>query len=973
MLRRLLCVHGVRAPASLVRHTATDAYLNRHIGPTRKETAEMLKTVGKESLAELMTTVLPSDILRPPLNNFKCLSETEVLSYLTNLGAQNKVLKSMIGHGYYECIVPSTIMRNVLENPMWYTPYTPFQAEIAQGRLESLLNFQTMVADLTKMDISNASLLDQATAAGECMYLALNHHRYKRRKFFVSKDVFLSSIEMIRTRAHPLGAQVIVGDVQSLDLDDAELSGIFVQTPDAMGELHDFTTIFARAKANGVVCCAGVDLMASCLVKPAGEMGADVVVGCAQRFGTPLGYGGPHAAFMAITAEFKRLSPGRIVGISKDQAGDPAIRMALQTREQHIKRERATSNICTAQALLANMNAFYAIYHGPEGLKQLAREIHLKAKLFAVGMESLGFSPMNTTYFDTLSFSMEASPVSAADYAQRCVERGINIFVDRSTNQMSVSMDEATTENHVGALLQAAGMPTPKIEALMSVADTICVIPEALQRKSKFMQSTVFNTHKSETELMRYIQHLQRKDYGLTHGMIPLGSCTMKLNSATAMRALSWPEYSALHPYVPEDQARGYHALLVDLKQKLCDITGMAACSIQPNSGAQGEYAGLRIIRAYHESRGEGHRDVCFIPISAHGTNPASAVLAGLKVVTVNCLDDGSVDMVDLGAKCVKHAKELACLMITYPSTYGLYDKDIRKITSMVHEHGGQCYIDGANMNALVGYTGPGFIGGDVCHINMHKTFSIPHGGGGPGLGPITVRQHLAPFLPNSTYGPVVGGSHAFGQVSQAGNGSASIATISYALIMMLGSHGLKTCTEYAVLNANYLKKRLEEHYTICFLGRGEFCAHEFILDIRPFKKTAHINAEDVAKRLMDYGFHAPTLAFPVAGTLMIEPTESESKRELDRLADALISIRREIAAVERGDQPKDNNVLTNAPHTAKCVTGDVWNRPYSRQLAAYPTRHQYREKFWPSVGRVDNTYGDRNLMCSCAPLEFYN
>ncbi|CAJ1989589.1 GCVP / pyridoxal phosphate containing glycine decarboxylase [Leishmania donovani] len=973
MLRRLLRVNGAPAPSRLARYTSTDAYLNRHIGPTRKETVEMLKTVGKESLAELMTTVLPSDILRTPLNNFKCLSETEALSYLKSLGAQNKVLKSMIGQGYYECIIPSTIMRNVLENPMWYTPYTPFQSEIAQGRLESLLNFQTMVTDLTKMDISNASLLDQATAAGECMYLALNHHRHKRMKFFVSKGVFLSSIEMIRTRAHPLGAQVIVGDVQSLDLDDAELSGIFVQTPDAKGELHDFTTLFARAKANGVVCCAGVDLMASCLVKTAGEMGADVVVGCAQRFGTPLGYGGPHAAFMAITDNLKRLSPGRIVGISKDNAGDPAIRMALQTREQHIKRERATSNICTAQALLANMNAFYAIYHGPEGLKQLAREIHQKAKLFAVGMESLGFSPVNTTYFDTLSFSMEASSMTAADYAQRCVERGINIFVDGSTNEVSISVDEATTENHIAALLQAAGMPTPKIDALTRVADTICVIPAALLRKSKFMQSSVFNSHKSETELMRYIQRLQRKDYGLTHGMIPLGSCTMKLNSAAAMRALSWPEYNALHPYAPEDQARGYHALLVDLKQKLCDITGMAACSIQPNSGAQGEYAGLRIIRAYHESRGEGHRDVCFIPTSAHGTNPASAVLAGLKVVTVKCLDDGSVDMVDLEAKCVKHAKDLACLMITYPSTYGLYDKDIRKITSVVHEHGGQCYIDGANLNALVGYTGPGFIGGDVCHINMHKTFSIPHGGGGPGLGPITVRQHLAPFLPNSTYGPAVGGSQAFGQVSQAGNGSASIATISYALIMMLGSHGLKTCTEYAVLNANYLKKRLEEHYTICFLGHSEFCAHEFILDIRPFKKTANIDAEDVAKRLMDYGFHAPTLAFPVAGTLMIEPTECESKRELDRLADALISIRREIAAVERGDQPKNNNVLTNAPHTAKCVTADEWNRPYSRQLAAYPTRHQYREKFWPSVGRVDNTYGDLNLMCSCAPLEFYH
>ncbi|KAG5501765.1 hypothetical protein JKF63_04033 [Porcisia hertigi] len=972
MLRRLVRVNGVVAPAALSRNTSTDAYLNRHIGPTRKEADEMLKTMGKGSIAELMATALPKDILRPPLSSFKPLSEAETLSYLKGLGEQNKVFKSMIGQGYYECIVPPSIMRNVLENPMWYTPYTPYQAEISQGRLESLLNFQTMVADLTMMDMSNASLLDQATAAGECMYLALSYHRRKRMKFFVSKDVFRSSIEMVRTRAQPLGVEVVVGDVESLDLADAQLSGILVQSPDARGEVHDFAAVFARAKTHGVVCCAGVDLMASCIIKPLGEMGADVVVGSAQRFGTPLGYGGPHAAFMAMSSDFKRLSPGRIVGISKDSAGDPAIRMVLQTREQHIKRERATSNICTAQALLANMSAFYGIYHGPEGLKQLANEIHHKTKVFAVGMQSLGFTPVNTTYFDTLTFSMEGSHMTAAEYAHQCLKKGINIFVEPTTKHVSISFDEATREDHIDALLQAAGMSTPNIEALTRVAETISVIPDALRRTSRFMQGTVFTSHKSETELMRYIQRLQRKDYGLTHGMIPLGSCTMKLNPAAAMRALSWPEYNMLHPYAPEDQACGYSVMLTDLKQKLCDITGMAACSMQPNSGAQGEYAGLRVIRAYHQSRGEGHRNICFIPISAHGTNPASAVLAGLKVVTVRCLDDGRVDMADMEEKCSKHARELACIMITYPSTYGLYDKDILQITALIHQHGGQCYIDGANLNALVGYSGPGFIGGDVCHLNLHKTFSIPHGGGGPGLGPITVRPHLVPFLPNSTYGPPVGGSKSFGQSSQAGYGSASIAIISYALIRMLGSRGLQTCTEYAVLNANYLKKRLEEHYSICFLGRNDFCAHEFILDLREFKKTAHIEAEDVAKRLMDYGFHAPTLAFPVAGTLMIEPTESESKRELDRFADALISIRHEIAAVERGEQPKGNNVLTNAPHTAKCVTAEEWRRPYSRQLAAYPTPHQLREKFWPSVGRIDNTYGDRNLLCTCTPLEFY-
>lgn len=972
MFRRLISPRA-GVSALLIRCTSTDAYLNRHIGPTRKEAAEMLKTVGKESLADLMTAVLPSDIIRTPLNNFRSLSETEALSYLKSVGSQNRILKSMIGQGYYECIVPPAILRNVLENPMWYTPYTPYQAEISQGRLESLLNFQTMVTEITKMDISNASLLDQATAAAESMYLSVQHHRQKRMKFFVSKDTFLSTIEMIKTRAAPLNVVIEVGEIASLNLSDPQLCGIYVQSPDVKGEVHDFAELFANAKRNSVICCCGVDLMASCVTKPAGEMGADVVVGSAQRFGTPLGYGGPHAAFMAITDDLKRSSPGRIVGISKDSAGDPAIRMALQTREQHIKRERATSNICTAQALLANMNAFYAIYHGPEGLKQLAEGIHQKAKLLAVGMESLGFVPVNGVFFDTITFNLGASSLSAEEFAQRCVEKGINIFVEPGTQNVSIAVDEATSDEHISALLQAAGMTSPNMSALLQVAEAITIIPPVLRRSSKFLQESVFNSHKSETELMRYIQRLQRKDYGLTHGMIPLGSCTMKLNPAAGMRALSWPEFNALHPYAPDDQARGYNAMLIDFKQKLCDITGMAACSVQPNSGAQGEYAGLRVIRQYHASRGEAHRDVCLIPTSAHGTNPASAVLAGLKVVTVQCRENGSVNMDDLKAKCAKHEKNLACLMITYPSTYGLYDKEITSITSMVHEHGGQCYIDGANLNALVGYSGPGFIGGDVCHLNLHKTFSIPHGGGGPGVGPIAVRQHLAPFLPNSTYGPTVGGSSPFGQVSQSGYGSASIVTISYALLLMLGSRGLKTCTEYAVLNANYLKKRMEEHYPICFLGPKDFCAHEFILDLRPFKKTAQIEAEDVAKRLMDYGFHAPTLAFPVAGTLMIEPTECESKRELDRLADALISIRREIAAVERGDQPKGNNILTNAPHTAKCVMSDSWNRPYSRQTAAYPTRHQDREKFWPSVGRIDNTHGDRNLMCSCAPLEFYN
>lgn len=976
MLRRYL-LPSVKAAgfAPLVRFTATDNFLNRHIGPSATETEEMLKYVQRNSLDDLMTSILPKDVSRPPLAAFDALSETELLVTLKGMGSRNKVLKNMIGQGYYECVVPPAIMRNVLENPMWYTPYTPYQAEISQGRLESLLNFQTVVSGLTKMDMSNASLLDQATASAEAMYLAHSHHRGKRDTFFVSQNVFLSCIEMIKTRAEPLGIKIVVGESKDVDLANPQLCGVFDQSPAANGDLHDHTAFFAEAKKHGVVCCAGVDLLASCLVKPAGEMGADVVAGTAQRFGTPLGYGGPHAGFLAIADDFKRLCPGRIVGISKDNAGDPAIRMVLQTREQHIKRERATSNICTAQALLANMNAFYAVYHGPEGLKQLATEIHQKTKILAVGLESIGCKVVNPSYFDTITINLNGK-MSPAEYSVKCREKGINIFVGAAPEDaatVTIAVDEMTTHEHLAALLEAAGMSAPNVPALTTVADSVSVIPAPLQRTSTYLTEAVFSAHQSETDLMRYIQRLQRKDYGLVHGMIPLGSCTMKLNSAASMRALSWPEFNSIHPYVPTDQVRGYSELIVDLKQKLCDITGMAACSLQPNSGANGEYAGLRTIRAYHKSRGDEVRDVCLIPTSAHGTNPASAVLAGLKVVTVNCLEDGTVDITDLVAKCKKHEKELAAIMITYPSTYGLYDRDVVKITSMVHEHGGQCYIDGANLNALVGYSGPGFIGGDVCHMNLHKTLGIPHGGGGPGVGPITVKQHLAPFLPNCVYGAPVGGPEAFGQVSQAGNGSASVLTISYALIRMLGSKGLKDCTAYAVLNANYLKKRLEEHYAICFLNKDQHCAHEFIVDLRPFKKSAGIEAEDVAKRLMDYGFHAPTLAFPVVGTLMIEPTESESKRELDRLADALISIRAEIAAIERGDQPRDNNLLKNAPHTCKVVTAEEWTRPYSRKQAAYPAPAQNIEKFWPSVGRVDNTYGDRNLMCSCAPLEFYN
>ncbi|RNE99881.1 putative glycine dehydrogenase [Trypanosoma rangeli] len=710
--------------------------------------------------------------------------------------------------------------------------------------------------------------------------------------------------------------------------------------------------------------------MASVIVKPPGEMGADIVVGSAQRFGVPLGFGGPHAAFFAVREGLKRWMPGRIIGVSKDSAGDPSVRMALQTREQHIKHERATSNICTAQALLANVAAFYAIYHGAEGLREIAREMHDKAKILSVGLESAGHSVVNDTFFDTLTVSLKG--ITPEDYMTRCVEKGINIFANYSKGTVSFSVDEATTEGHVVSLLEAAGLTLPVISVLSKLAEQKRALPLPMLRTSTFLCQGTFQRNKSESELMRYIHRLERKDYGLTHGCVPLGSCTMKLNPAAAMLPLSWSEFTNLHPLAPTEQTRGYSALCLDMEQKIRDITGLDAVSLQPNSGAQGEYAGLRVIRAYHHTKKEGHRNVCLIPESAHGTNFASALLAGMMIVKVRCLANGSIDMSDLENSCKKYKNTLSCIMVTYPSTYGLFDRDILTITSMVHYYGGQCYVDGANMNAMVGYTAPGYIGGDACHVNLHKTFSIPHGGGGPGMGPIAVRQHLAPFLPDSVFVQNIGGSQPFGQVSQAAYGSASILTVSYMLMMMLGSHGLKKCTEYAILNANYLKRRLEGHYPILFLGEKELCAHEFIIDLRPFKKTAQIEAEDVAKRLMDYGLHAPTLAFPVAGTLMIEPTESESKREIDRLADALISIRAEIAAIERGEQSTANNILKNAPHTAKCVTSDDWDRTYTRRAAAFPSSYSYMEKFWPSVGRINGTYGDRNLMCSCASLDLY-
>ncbi|CUE86272.1 glycine dehydrogenase, putative [Bodo saltans] len=949
---------------------AHDDYINRHIGPNEAETAEMLKTLGATTLDEFIAKAIPANIVRPPMKEFKALSEKDALSHLRHLMSKNKLHKSLIGQGYYDAILPPVIQRNVLENPNWYTPYTPYQAEISQGRLESLLNYQTMITDITKMPIANASLLDQATAASEAMYAAFQAHKGKRAKFFVSSTCFQSTIEMLRTRAAPLGIEVVVGDVASVDLADPSLSGILVQTPDATGAVHDFTDLFAKAKQKGVFNCCGGDLLAMCVTKPPGEMGADIVLGSAQRFGIPLGYGGPHAAFFAVRDDLKRSLPGRLIGVSKDANGEIAIRMALQTREQHIKRDRATSNICTAQALLANMSAFYGIYHGQDGLVEIANSVHLKAKTLAIGMESAGHEVVSKSFFDTVTVKLNS--VAPSEFVARCAERGVVVAADLAGGSVTIALDEATMESHVTSLLEAAGLQQPVYKNLEALARQRAGFATEVARKSPFLQQRVFKSYQNEHELMRYIQRLSRKDYGLTHGAIPLGSCTMKLNAAATMIPMSWPEVNGLHPLVPDDHSRGYSAMCLDLEQKLKEVTGFAAVSLQPNSGAQGEYAGLRVIRAYHASKGEGHRDVCLIPQSAHGTNPASAVLAGMKIVVVKCLPDGRIDVKDLEENCKKHAKQLACVMITYPSTYGVFDSDIVTCTTMVHEHGGQVYIDGANLNAMVGVTGPGFFGGDVCHINMHKTFSIPHGGGGPGMGPIAVREHLAPFLPNSALGPKVGGSQSFGQVSQAPYGSASILSISYMLMTMLGSSGLRRCTEYAILNANYLRKRLEQHYPILFVGDTGCVAHEFIIDVRGFKKSANVEAEDVAKRLMDYGLHAPTLSFPVAGTLMIEPTESESKYELDRIADALISIREEIAQIERGEQPTENNVLKNAPHTARVVTAADWTRPYTRQLAAYPSSHTVLEKYWPTVSRIDGAYGDRNLICSCVGIESY-
>jgi glycine dehydrogenase len=971
-------VRTTPTPLKTTANFAHDSFVPRHVGPSPVEVAAMLETCGFATLDALIDKAVPAGIrLGRELDLPPALSEHEALARLRAMAAKNRVCRSFLGMGYHDCITPPVIQRNVLENPGWYTQYTPYQAEISQGRLEALLLFQTMVCDLTAMDIANASLLDEATGAAEAMGLAFSARGGETKStFFVSEACHSQTIEVVRTRAWPLGVKVVVGDHRTFAFDDT-VFGALVQYPATDGVICDYREFIGRAHAANALVTVATDLLALCLIEPPGEFGADIAVGSAQRFGVPLGYGGPHAAFFATRDEFKRSMPGRIVGVSKDTRGRPAFRLSLQTREQHIRREKATSNICTAQALLANMAAFYAVYHGPEGLKAIADRVHSWTVVLAKALRDLGHSVGHDGYFDTLRVKLGSG--SAEEVHDRAWERQLN-FRSFDDGTVGVSLDETTDGTDILKILQCFGFGRPF--ALTTVEDVISrhwlvgdMVNEhrttefyRFARKSAFLTEPVFNRHHSETEMLRFLRRLESRDLSLCHSMIPLGSCTMKLNASAEMFPVSWPEFGAIHPFAPLRQTEGYLELFRDLEGWLAEITGFAAISLQPNAGSQGEYAGLLVIHKYHESRGEGHRDVCLIPTSAHGTNPASAVMAGMKVVPVACDKQGNIDVTDLRAKATEHGANLAALMVTYPSTHGVFEETIREVCQIVHEHGGQVYLDGANLNAQVGLCRPGDMGADVCHLNLHKTFCIPHGGGGPGMGPIGVAEHLVDFLPDH---PVVnlGGEDPIGPVSAAPWGSASILPISWMYIAMMGARGLTEATKVAILNANYIARRLEPHFPVLYKGHGGLVAHECIVDLRPFKS---VTAEDVAKRLIDYGFHAPTLSWPVAGTLMIEPTESESKEELDRFCDAMIAIHGEIKAIENGESDKANNPLKNAPHTADQVCADEWIRPYSREQAAFPAAWLREFKFWPHVSRIDNVYGDRNLVCSCAGMEAY-
>lgn len=946
-------------------------FAGRHIGPGKTETEQMLGTIGVQSLQELIDKTLPETIrLKKDLNLPKAQTEFEYLGELKKIAAKNKLNNNYIGQGYYNTITPSVILRNVFENPGWYTQYTPYQAEISQGRLESLLNFQTMVCDLTGLELSNASLLDEATAAAEAMAM-LFHHKNKgdditAPKFFVDTYIFDQTKDVLITRAAPIGIELVYGDYKSALLDESYF-GAIVQYPNSIGSVEDYRDFINKVHAVKGYVVMATDLLALTLLTPPGELGADVAVGSAQRFGVPLGYGGPHAAFFATKDEFKRGIPGRIIGVSIDAHNNRALRMALQTREQHIKREKATSNICTAQALLANMAAMYAVYHGPDGLKKIAQRIHVLTAAISNGLKNIGIKVLTQQFFDTISFE-----VADLESFKKAAEKNNANFHYHNNGTISLSIDEVTsnyiaeTEKNLALIFNAVtGKP---FTLFFDEADALFG-----KRTSTYLTHPVFNTHRSESQMMRYIKSLENKDLSLNTSMISLGSCTMKLNAATELIPVSWPLFSAIHPFAPASQTKGYQYMIAKLEEYLSKITGFNACSLQPNSGAQGEYAGLLTIRAYHAARNESHRNIVLIPISAHGTNPASAIMAGMKVVVVKSDDKGFIDIEDLKLKAQEHKNNLAAFMVTYPSTYGVFEPGIKKMCKLVHDNGGLVYMDGANMNAQVGLTSPGAIGADVCHLNLHKTFAIPHGGGGPGVGPICVNNKLKPYLPghykNDTLQSTSSSIHA---VSAAPYGSASILLISYAYIKMLGAKGLKQSTEYAILNANYMKSRLEKHYPILYTGHNGYCAHEFIVDLRPFKTTAGIEAEDVAKRLMDYGFHAPTMSFPVPGTIMIEPTESEDKDELDRFCEALISIHGEIKAIEEGRADKTDNALKNSPHTQQAICTDEWNHAYSRQDAAFPLAYVVKNKFWPSIGRINNTYGDRNLICTCEPMESY-
>lgn len=950
----------------------TDSFAYRHIGPRHQDLNDMLEAVNVSSLEELISQTVPAGIrLKDELNLQDSMSENEFINHIRELARKNKVFKSYIGLGYHDTIMPGVVQRNILENPGWYTAYTPYQAEIAQGRLEALLNFQTMVSDLTGLPIANASLLDEATAAAEAMsmfYAGRSREKKKAgaQKFFVSIHCLHQNIELLKTRAEPLGIDLVIGDHREVNLTE-DYFGALLQYPAADGEIFAYNEFMSTAEEHDIHVAVAADIMSLVLLTPPGEWGAKAVVGTTQRFGIPLGFGGPHAAYFATTENYKRMIPGRIIGQTIDKDGKPALRMALQTREQHIKREKATSNICTAQVLLAVMAGAYGAYHGPHGLRDIANKIHHMAVTLSEGLRKLGFRQTNDAFFDTLR--IELGDIDSETIREIALRKEVNLRYINN-HEVGISVNETTNLERVEQLIsifaEAKDLETPEVALL-----DLNIIPNALHRESEFLTAEVFNRYHSETEMMRYLKKLERKDLSLNHSMIALGSCTMKLNAATEMIPLSWPLFAHIHPFAPVDQTLGYRELITNLERDLSEITGFHSVSLQPNSGAQGEYAGLMVIRAYHRSRGDDHRHVTLIPSSAHGTNPASAVMAGMKVVVVKCDDNGNIDVDDLKAKAEKHEENLAALMITYPSTHGVFEERVKEITQIIHDHGGQVYMDGANMNAQVGLTSPGEIGADVCHLNLHKTFAIPHGGGGPGMGPIGVAEHLSDFLPGHPF-VKTGGKNPISSISGAPYGSGLILIISYGYIKMLGAEGLKRSTEYAILNTNYLKAQLAAKFDVLYTNEKNRVAHEMIIDCRPFKKAAGIEISDIAKRLMDYGYHAPTVSFPVAGTIMVEPTESESRQELDRFCQALLSIRAEIEAIESGEWDAKENPLKNAPHTMAMLTANEWTLSYDREVAAFPLDYLHENKFWPSVRRVDDAYGDRNLVCTCEPIEAY-